>query len=453
MQIRKTFVNMIVYPLMEKFKGNQIRTYYEELKSTEKYDRQHLEALQIDKLEKLLMHCVRNVPAYKHLGYLESIIKNNPLDALQHFSILTKKDFSKQPDKYLPLTADKNSLIPYCTGGSTGLPVKFYVDRVTLEYYAAVRWRGLSWWGIEIGDPCVMIWGSPIELSKNQNKLYRLKEKLLRNTILISAYDIRPEKLNDLVKMINSFKPAYFYGYASALYVFATLMEKQGLTFTIRFKGVVSTAETLSDEQRKVIEYYFDAPVINEYGAKDSGIIAYQCPNGNIHIAEENLVLEVLDVKTNANVEDGQSGLATITDLTNFTMPRIRYQLGDIIAVSNKTCKCGRQLKVLENIEGREDDIFVSQNGKLIHGLYWGHIVRNMNGIQQFQLIQHDLYNLTLRIVNKPSLFDPKEVDILLKKIHEALGQVNVKVKYCQEIKPSASGKIRYAIREFPLNL
>ncbi len=448
MQIRKIFVNGIVYPLMEKFKSNKIRTYYKELKLTEKYDRAQIEALQRGKLKNLLLYCIKNVPAYIHLAYLEPMIKEDALEALQSFPVLTKKDFSKEPEKYISLTVDKSNLIHYTTGGSIGLPVKFYVDRPTLEYYSAARLRGLSWWDIEIGDPCVMIWGSPIELNRFQNKLYRLKERLLRNIILISAYDLQPAKI------VDSYKPVYFYGYASALYVFANLMEKQNLTFATRFKGEVSTAETLSDERRRAIEHSFGAPVINEYGAKDSGIIAYQCPDGNMHVTEENLVLEVLDVKTNARVEEGQSSLATITDLTNYSMPRIRYQLGDVITLSNKKiCSCGIQLKVLERVEGREDDMFVSQSGRLIHGIYWAHIVRNMNGIQQFQLIQHDLYNVTLRIVPNPSLFDSKEVDNLVKKIYEALGKVNVKIEYCDEIKPSASGKIRYSIRNFPLNL
>jgi phenylacetate-CoA ligase len=454
MQIRKIFVNGIVYPLMEKFKGNKIRTYYKELKLTEKYDRAQIEALQREKLKNLLLHCIKNVPAYKDLSYLEPMIKEDPLEALQSFPVLTKKDFSKEPAKYISMTVDKSSLITYTTGGSTGLPIKFYVDRPTLEHYSAARLRDLSWHGIEIGDPCVMIWGSPIELNRYQSKLHRLKERLLRNIILISAYDLQPTKIVELVKMVDSYKPTYFYGYASALYVFANLMEKQNLTFASRFKGVVSTAETLSDEQRRVIEHAFCAPVINEYGAKDAGIIAYQCPNGNMHVTEENLVLEVLGVKTNTRVEEGQSGLATITDLTNYSMPRIRYQLGDVVTLSNKkSCPCGIQLKILERVEGREDDVFVSQSGRLIHGIYWAHIVRNMKGIQQFQLIQHDLYNVTLRIVPNPSSFDSKEVDTLVKNIYEALGKVDVKIEYCDEIKPSASGKIRYSIREFPLNL
>jgi phenylacetate-CoA ligase len=258
----------------------------------------------------------------------------------------------------------------------------------------------------------------------------------------------------ELVRMVDSYKPMYFYGFASALSVFANLMEKQDLAFASRFRGVVSTAETLSDEKRRVIEHAFGAPVINEYGAKDAGIIAYQCPDGNMHVTEENLVLEVLDVKTNTGVRDGQSGLVTITDLTNYSMPRIRYELGDMVTLSsNKSCSCGIQLEILERVEGREDDTFVSQSGRLIHGIYWAHIVRNMNGIQQFQLIQHDLENVTLRIVPNPSSFDSKEVDTLVKDIYEALGKVNVKIQYCDEIEPSASGKIRYSIREFPLNL
>jgi len=454
MQIRQVFVGRIVYPLMERLRGNKIRTYFAELKRTEKCDRPKIETLQRGKLRDLLLYCIKYVPAYNSLSYLEPAIKEDPLAALQSFPVLTKQAFSRDPAKYISLTADSSKLIPYSTGGSTGAPVKFYVDRPTLEYSSAARLRGLSWWGIRIGDPCVMIWGSPIELNRSRSRLHRLRERFLRNMVLISAYDLQPTKMAELVSMVNSYKPAYFYGYASALHVFASLMEKQHLSFTCRFRGVVSTAETLSDQQRKAIEHAFGAPVINEYGAKDAGIIAYECPDGNMHVTEENLVLEVLDVKTDTRVKDGQSGLATVTELTNYSMPRIRYQLGDMVALSDeKICSCGRKLEILETVEGREDDIFVSRTGRLIHGIYWAHIVRNMNGIQQFQLIQHDLDNVTLRVMPNPSSFDSKEVDTLVEDLHEALGQVNVKTEYCDAIQPSASGKTRYSIREFPLNL
>jgi phenylacetate-CoA ligase len=454
MQVQKLFINKVVYPFMEVFKGNRIRFYYKELKITENYDRGQLEAIQKEKLKNLLIYSIKNVPAYKDLFYLEKEINEDPFNALQKFPVLTKDEFLKDPLKYISSTADKKNLIPYTTGGSTGLPVKFYVDRVTLEHYSAARFRGLSWWGIEPGDRCVMIWGSPIELSMYGRKLFRLKERILKNTVLISAYDLQPSEIKEIVNTIDSFKPTYFYGYASSLHILATLMEEKNLKFSSKFKGVVSTAETLSDEQRNVIERVFKAPVINEYGAKDAGIIAYQCPHGSMHITEENLVLEVLNIKTNERLEDGESGLATITDLTNYSMPRIRYQLGDIVTISKKqNCPCGRSLKILETIEGRKDDLFISKSGKLIHGIYWAHIVRNMNGIKQFQIIQHDLENVTLYIVPNPINFDPKEVDVFVTKIHEALGQVKININYVSEIKPSASGKIRYAIREFPLNL
>lgn len=449
------FIRGVVYPLMETFKGNKIRTYLKELKETETLDRTQIIEFQKEKLRKLLLHCIKNVHAYKQFEYLESLINTDPLKALEAFPVLTKRDFSSHREQYISSIANKESLIPYNTGGSTGAPVKFYVDRATLEYYSAARLKGLSWWGIEIGAPCIMVWGSPIELNQYQNKVYRLKERFLKNSILISAYDLQPNKMKEIMKQVDSFRPAYFYGYATALTTFALLMKKQNLSFKSSFKGVVSTAETLSQEQRTIIEEAFKAPVINEYGAKDAGIIAYQHPDGNMYVMEDTLVLEVFDVQHNTvKLEDGNAGLATVTDLNNFAMPRIRYQLGDVITVSKEiNPKNTLKFKTLDNIEGREDDIFVSQSGKLIHGHYWAHIVRSMNGIEQFQIIQHDMEHVTLKIVPKASSLDQKEIDKLLNKIQEALGKVNVDLQVTDKIEPASSGKIRYAIREFPLGL
>ncbi|MEW6448321.1 MAG: hypothetical protein AB1426_09570 [Bacillota bacterium] len=227
-------------------------------------------------------------------------------------------------------------------------------------------------------------------------------------------------------------------------------MKEQGLRITKKLKGVVSTAETLYDDQRLLIQSSFGAPVINEYGARDGGIIAYECPSGSMHIAEENLILEIVDIQTGKKAEDGHSGLVIVTDLHNCSMPRLRYQLGDVARLSNEGCECGKQLRVLQTIEGREDDIFVSREGKLVHGHFWNHIARNMNGIKQFQLIQHDRESVTLKIV-KNEKFKPEEVEFFVHQIRDVLGDININVVYCERIEPTASGKLRYAVREFPL--
>lgn len=451
MNAGKVFIEQVVYPAMEKLKGNKIRSYLQELKLSQ-FSRQMIEELQRERLRKLLKHCIENVPAYRKFRHLARKIDENPYAALQEFPVLTKSHFTRHADEYLAQGIDKAALICNRTGGSTGEPVRFYLDRVTVEHYEAARWRGLSWWGIGLGDPSVMIWGSPIEMTQNQSRVYRLKERLLKNRIMIPAYGLDPQKVRDYVNMINSFKPEYIYGYASILFAFAQLMKEQGLRITKKLKGVVSTAETLYDDQRLLIQSSFGAPVINEYGARDGGIIAYECPSGSMHIAEENLILEIVDIQTGKKAEAGHSGLVIVTDLHNYSMPRLRYRLGDVARLSNEGCECGRQLRVLQTIEGREDDIFVSKEGKLVHGHYWNHIARNTHGIKQFQLVQHDRESVTLKIV-KNEKFKPEEVEFFVQQIRDVLGSVKVDIVYCREIKPTSSGKVRYAVREFPISL
>ncbi|MGE5396871.1 MAG: phenylacetate--CoA ligase family protein, partial [Chitinophagales bacterium] len=401
MNFTRILINNLVFPYMEAFKGNHIRTYIKELQETQSWTPDSLLNQQTMKLKSLLVHCVEKVPAYRSFCHLSSVMVRDPIQALEQFPLLSKSDYQEKPDSYLSEGLNREGLIANRTSGSTGEPVSFYMDRFTVEHYEAARWRGLSWWGIAPADPSIMIWGSPVELSANQSRLHRISERWLKNRIVIPAYSLKPSRINDYIKLIENFSPVYLYGYASSLYLFASLVLEQGKTVNSGkcFKGVVSTAETLFDYQRETIGKAFKAPVINEYGARDAGIIAYQCPAGGMHLTLENLVMEIVDPKTGQCLPAGETGRVAITDLNNFAMPRLRYLVGDMGAMSSSTCNCGIKLPLMQSIDGREVDTFLSRNGELVHGGYWNTLARNMKGIKQYQLVQHDPDHATLRIV------------------------------------------------------
>ncbi|MBO8170316.1 MAG: phenylacetate--CoA ligase family protein [Bacillaceae bacterium] len=447
------FIRHALFPVMEKVKGNRIRAYLSELMASQWHSSEQIQAYRMEKLKKLLLHAVEHVPAYHPYRELRPAIEQNPAEALKQFPILTKQAFQSKHQDYISQAVNQSDLIQNRTGGSTGEPVSFYMDRYTVEHYEAARWRGLSWHGIRIGDPSVMIWGSPIELSQQQQKKYELKERFLKNRIMIPAYELRSEKLDEYLEQMNRFRPDYLYGYASALHLLATLVKKSGKQLSFPLKGVVSTAETLFDHQREEIQDVFGCPVINEYGARDGGMIAYECPQGSMHIQAENLWIEVIDLQSRQPVDPGQEGLILVTDLHNLAMPRLRYQIGDVGALGNRACSCGRGLPVLEKVGGREEDIFVGTDGHYIHGHLFTHIARNLNEIQQFQVIQHKPDQITLKIVvsdGDRSRMD-RDVRTFVDQIKEKVGNPEVHVEYVSEIPVSASGKVRPAIREFAL--
>lgn len=452
MDLNAAAIRKIVFPLMHIAKGNNTIDYVNSMQKSQFFSKEELRNLQREKLKKLLLHCVKYVPAYSPYKDLVPLIEEDAFRALHEIPVLTKQQVNSGIDSLICMNTDKNSLVPNKSGGSTGEPVRFYIDRPTAEYSEAARWRGLSWWDINIGDKCLMVWGNPLELNKRENLIYNMKERFLKNIVFISAYSLNPQSIHQYVKMINFQKPKYFYGYASALYLLAQLMLKKNLKLKYKVTGIVSTSETLYDFQRETIENVFGCPVINEYGARDAGIIAYECPCGKMHISAENMIVEILDIETRKPVEPGKSGLVVITDLNNFSMPRLRYLLGDVAALSAESCKCGRNLPLIEKIQGREDDIFVSLNGNYVHAVYFCNLARSYPSIRQFQIIQQTRRDMLLKIIKSDS-FKENEVQSYINEIYKLMGPVNIKVEYTDMIEPTASGKIRYSKREFPISI
>jgi len=451
MDIRAELIRHVFFPIMERWKGNSIRRYLRELQQTESLDRRELHELRMRKLRGLLLHAVEHVPAYGHLKELKPQIEEDPLRALAQFPVLTKSEFQRHSDRYRADNAVDNQLIANRTGGSTGQPVAFYMDRYTVEHYEAARWRGLSWHNIHIGDSSLMIWGSPIELSRLNDVKFHAKELLLKNRKIVPAFQLQEHRADEYIDLLNRFKPKYLYGYATSLHLFAGIVRKGKRPLRHKPAGIVSTAEVLRDEQRRELEQVFQCPVINEYGARDGGIIAYQCPKGGMHLSAENLWLEAVDPVTGRPVQPGQRGALLVTDLNNFVMPRLRYQIGDIGVLSDDVCGCGRTLPLLSGIEGREDEVFLAKDGTLVHGQFITHTIREMDGILKYQAIQHDRDTLTLKLVLQPDRIREPDIEELVRKLKIRLGDIRIQVEKVADIPPAASGKMRIHIREFPL--
>lgn len=454
MDFIKPFIEHILYPAMEKRKGNKIRQYLGELCESQSRPTETLEREQNEKLKKLLLFSLHSVEAYKELASqqpdLEKLIDEDPRAALLRFPVLEKSAFKADSDRYLADGADPSKLIANTTGGSSGEPTHFYIDRVTVEHFEAARWRGLSWSGITQGSRSVMIWGNPFELSKAEEKSYYRKEKYMKNRIMIPAYALKPQAMNEYVKTIERYRPEYFYGYASALAVFARLMLDQNLKLSFTPKAVVSTSESLYPFQRELIGTAFGCPVVNEYGARDGGIIAYECPKGHLHLSIENAVIEVVDQKTKQPVPVGQPGLILVTDLNNYSMPRLRYELGDTVTLSAEHCGCGVTLPVLKSVEGRQDDTFVTTEGGFVHGVAFNNIIKRSLGVTKFQIVQLSPERAELSIVTKDGAAPP-EWEGIMADIRALLPGTEIQVKYVDDIPVTASGKYRYAIRKFDL--
>jgi phenylacetate-CoA ligase len=308
----------------------------------------------------------------------------------------------------------------------------------------AAKWRATRWWGVDIGDPEIVVWGSPIELGA-QDRLRGLRDKLLR-TRLLPAFELSPQNLDRFITEIRRFRPRMLFGYPSSLALIAGHAEQASVPLDgLGIRVAFVTSEQLYDHQRQVIERIFGCPVANGYGGRDAGFVAHACPEGRLHISAEDIVVEILDAEGQP-LPMGQTGEIVVTHLATADFPFIRYRSGDVGALDADPCPCGRGLPVLGRIEGRSTDFVVAADGTIMHGLALIYVLRDMEEIDEFKIVQESLARIRVLIVAPRPLPVPRVAEIQ-HQFCRRLGQgVDVRVEQVTHIPRERSGKYRYVV-------
>jgi len=444
MSLYTKLVANIIFPLHERLKKHDTVRIREELEKTQWLSPQELKALQTARLKTFLIDVEQHVPYYQQLFNQLKFNPNNvaSLEDLKKLP-LTAKPLIREHSEQLKAD-DAVGLAKFNTGGSSGEPLIFYIGNKRVSHDVAAKWRATRWWGVDIGDPEAVIWGSPIELS-GQDKIKLVRDKLLR-THLIPAFEMSPAKIDGFIQQIKTLKPKMLFGYPSALAHIATHAEKIGQVLNdLGIKVAFVTSERLYDHQRAKIEQVFACPVANGYGGRDAGFIAHQCPEGQMHITAEDIIVEIIDNNGNVLPYD-QAGEIVVTHLATRDFPFIRYRTGDVGVLSDEKCRCGRGLPLLKEIQGRTTDFIIAQDGTVLHGLALIYVLRDISGVESFKITQHSVGETTVQIVKNQQYNQENDAKIQ-SEFKQRLGQdVQISVEYVSEIAKEKSGKFRYVI-------
>ena len=399
---------------------------------------------QLDRLRHLLTQIQEHVPYYRTLFGKTGVAAKDiqTLDDLARLPFLTKKLISAHTEE---LKADNtDNLIRYNAGGSSGEPLIFFMGNDRVTHDVAAKWRATRWWGVDIGDPEIVVWGSPIELGA-QDWVRVLRDRLLR-TRLLPAFEMSPGELDQCIAKIQAFHPMMLFGYPSSLALIARHARKNNIRLdNIGIKVAFVTSERLYDEQRLEITSVYGCPVANGYGGRDAGFIAHECPDGGMHITAEDIIVEIVDREGSVLPPD-RSGEIVVTHLATRDFPFIRYRTGDIGVLSEKTCSCGRGLPLLKDIKGRTTDFVVASDGTIMHGLALIYVIRDLPGIERFKIIQESIQSTRILIVPGDE-FDQENISLIRLGILERLGKdVSLNIELVDDIPNEASGKFRYVV-------
>lgn len=437
-------VTHVLFPLHEWAKHHTTVAVRLGMEQSQWYQPAQLRELQVRRLRELLINAHEHVPYYRDLFtqlhfdpmHVES------LSVLHKLPFLTKGDIRANIDQLKANNAQK--LTRFNTGGSSGEPLIFFLGNERVSHDVAAKWRATRWWNVDIGDPEIVIWGSPIELGA-QDKVRVIRDRVMR-TKLIPAFEMSEKKLDIFLREIRAMRPKMLFGYPSALaHIARHANAKKVRMDDLGIRVAFTTSERLYDEQRQQIATTFACRVANGYGGRDAGFIAHECPSGGMHITAEDIFIEIIDSSGNV-LPTGQAGEIVITHLATKDFPFIRYRTGDIGILDDNHCPCGRGLPLLKEIQGRTTDFVIAHDGTVMHGLALIYILRDLSGIKAFKIIQESM-DWTRVLLATDHEFDEQNCDKIIHGFKQRLGQsVKVEIERVPEVSKETSGKYRYIV-------
>ncbi len=426
--------------MMTKQVGEQVR----DLRQSQWLSPERMRELQEEKLRRLVHHAYRHVPFYRERMKAAMIHPDDikTLDDLGRLPFLTKDDVRQH--LYFDIMSDnhdKDEILKISTSGSTGEPFVCYVDRSQLEFRWAATLRAMEWTGWRFGDRQLRLWHQTLGMSKTQ-VVREVADAVLSRRKFIPAYEMSDENLKQFVRTIEEFQPVLMDGYAESFNFLARYLKEYG-RLNVQPRGIISSAQSLPDASRKIIEEAFGCKVFDKYGSREFSGIAYECEaHDGHHIVGEGYLVEVL--KDGKPAQPGEVGEVVITDLNNFCLPFIRYRIGDLAEAMDPTklCACGRGLPRLGPIQGRVQSIILGSRGQYVPGAFFAHLLKDYDhAVRQFQIVQEERGAIVFRLVKGPRYSDGtlQELITTLKKF---LGEeMRIEVRFEENIEMVRTGK------------
>lgn len=400
-RLKHWFAGHVVLPMHARWEGNDVHVRLAELEASQYLSPDAIAALQAERLRDLLVHAQRHCPFWtrRFAEYgLDPAQVSGPAD-LQVLPLLDKTTIQQHREEMRSVVHADGDLMPNRTGGSTGQPLRFYVDRLRAASRRAATIRHDRWTGWDLGDGAAYLWGARADAPLETGWRPWLRQGLLGRPLYLDTSTLSLERMAAYREQLRQRRPRLYIAYANAIYLFARYLDERGSRDHHRPDAIITSAEFLDDDRRAVIERVFGCPVFNRYGSRETSVIASECKeHRGLHICAETLLVEF--VRGGRPVAPGETGKVVITDLMNLGMPLIRYAIEDVAAPAAARCSCGRGLPLMEVAGGRVTDFLLAPDGRIVSGASLTiYLIANAPGVDQAQIVQDTPGRITLRVV------------------------------------------------------
>lgn len=431
----------LLLPAYDRARGRRYVERRQFLERSQWWPTERVREFQWVELRKLLAHVFASVPYLKQ-KYRDAGIAFEDLRTWADFHQLpplTRAEVNAHGPE-LCSTSYNGKLLSHATGGSTGVPARFFRTYESYDWRTAAKDRAYSWSGWRLGEPAAYLWGAPIGLVSARQALKTRAYEAVHRQLVVNTFCQNDDLWDNVYSRLLKFRPVLVVGYVSSLDAFARYLQRTKR----RVPGIrcaIAAAEPLFDDARRRIEDALGAPLSNSYGSREFMSIAAECEHRTgLHVHAENLVVETAD-------RDGaQPSEILVTDLHNYGMPFVRYETGDVGRMSDTSCRCGRGLPRLEAIEGRLLDALRTRDGRTVPGEFFPHLLKDIPEVAEYRVQQTAVDRLVISAVLAQPLTERSD-QLVRSEVKKIFGPATIcEIQPVAQIPALRSGKRRVTV-------
>ena len=397
----------------------------------------YLDYIHSKRMEIFNYHLEHNI-TYAHF------IKKHQVSSWDQIPVMTKADLQKPLADRLSKSYKTTDVFVNKTSGSSGNPFIFAKDK----YAHALTWAHIIWLyhqhGIDMNSSLeARFYGIPKDFLGHKKE--RLKD-ILANRYRFDIFDLSKKNLLLFLKIFQEKPFDYINGYTSSIVLFAKFLKDQNLILKKvcpTLKLCITTSEMLFEKDRKLLETQLGVPIINEYGASELDVIAFENTKGEWQLNQKTLFVEILD-DSGSVLPYGKEGNVVITSLYNKAHPFIRYQIGDRGIIDKES---DPRTPILKSLTGRTNEFAVLPSGKKVPALSFYYVTKSViedsGFVKEIKIIQEEVSKFTIQYKASGEL-DALQKQRIKKAIDEYLEKgLTIQFEHKEELERSKSGKLK----------
>ncbi len=426
--------------------GKQYRNTYAFLHDSQWWSEEQIRRYQLQKLVEICAHAYRNSGFYRK-QFDDAGFHPDEFTDLGQFSnlpIISKETLLRHSEDMLTVPADDRNVDLVSTGGTSGMPMQFYIgsNRSAIEYaYLVSSWSRA---GYRLGDTMAVFRGRVVEADRNG--LRHEYDPLLRHHYY-SNFHMTEENMGRYINHVATLGSCYLHVYPSSVAALARYLKTSGMAAPGNIRGIIAESEIIYDDQRKLAEEVFGTRYFSCYGHTEKLVCASECEHSSdYHVWPTYGYFELIDKHGKAVTTPGERGEIVGTGFINKAMPFIRYRTGDFATYVSDHCEaCGRNHPVIRDIQGhRTQEYLIASDGAEISWTSLNMHDDTFDNVRQFQFYQDQPGVAELKIVPAGRFTDTDQV-----RIQENMGRkfddrLNFTIRVVEEIKLTRMGKSVY---------